>query len=128
MNNADMKTLIKQAAKSNKILVVVGLIVEVPSPDYRFFIKTSPDVNYMRFNTRTLDDLCSNSAEIKKLINSDLPTFKKEMIILHKYKVRGGVPRSLQNIANNIEHSEKQKNVIKGTADEIYDKIMNIKQ
>ena len=76
---------------------------------------------------RTTDDICTNNAEIKKLVNSENNLYKLNMILLHKYKIRTCVPEFPTFIDDKLYKSEREahKNKYKiMTSDKIYTDVM----
>lgn len=129
MNDMDMKDIVEKAKINNKILVVVGLTINVPNANYKYLIKTNPVLNYKRLNMRTIDDLCKNYNNIKKLLNSKKSIHKIAMLLLHKYKIRLPMPQDPPEFERRIKAFEKRGKKDKFIildADNIYRKVISL--
>lgn len=115
--------LIKKYQKENKIVVMIGLSIDVKKIDIteKYYININPEKLFKQFNLRTLDDIVKNYKEIKSVIENEPPE-KVGGILLHKYKLRNSF------LANYNYMSESLKDRIKKNKDYklmFFDEIFN---
>ena len=136
MNYNDVKKIIKQCEDNNKTLIFVGLSFygkadPINYADYKYFIDINPEDNFRYVTTRNIDDFCKECKNLKSLMKKETNPYKLQMLILHKYKIRGGL-RQMNQLVSNInffkKKAKKEKYKIMSSSD-IYDDIINkIKQ
>ena len=136
MNYNDVKKIIKQCEDNNKTLIFVGLSFygkadPINYADYKYFIDINPEDNFRYVTTRNIDDFCKECKNLKSLMKKETNPYKLQMLILHKYKIRGGL-RPMNQLVSNInffkKKAKKEKYKIMSSSD-IYDDIINkIKQ
>ena len=112
-----------------KIIVIVGMTIIPPNADYKYCIKTDPDTNFRRVNSRVIDDMCNHHKKIKELLKSNTSIHKIAMILLHQYKIRVPIPKNPPAITGNIIELEKdsiKKNYKIMSVNDIYKEIMSL--
>jgi adenylate kinase family enzyme len=121
--------VLDKVEKSGKIAVVIGLTINVPDADKKYFIKIGLDKLYKNIHNRTFNDICSHKKEIDKLLKTEKNIHKINMLLLYKYKIRQPVPSIPPEIEKQIKDREKQAKKDKFkimTADNIYKEIMKL--
>jgi uridine kinase len=136
MNYNDVKKIIKQCEDNNKILIFIGLSFYGKADptnyaDYKYFIDIDPEDNFRYVTSRNIDDICKECKNLKLLMKKEKNPYKLQMLILHKYKIRGGF-RHMNQIVNNIDffkkNARKEKYKIMSSNDIYDDIIKKIKQ
>jgi hypothetical protein len=120
-----LQKYIEKAKKNNKILVIVGVTMKIPKTTHKFYIKINAETLFKQLYLRTIDSICSNHDNIKKLFNKNYSSLKTDQILSSTYKIRGNLPSAFRNIKE--EESEYKKLGYKiVSSDEIYKKILTI--
>ncbi len=106
MNYSDVKKIIKQCEDSNKTLIFIGLSFygkadPINYADYKYYIDIEPEENFRYVTSRNIDDVCKECKNLKSLMKKETNPYKIQMLILHKYKIRGGI-RQMSQIVSNI--------------------------
>lgn len=136
MNYADVKKIIKYCKDNNKILIFVGLSFYGKADptnyaEYKYFIDITPEDNFRYVTSRNIDDICKECKNLKLLMKKHKNPYKIQMLILHKYKIRGGF-RHMNQIISNINFFKKKAKKEKYkllSSDDIYNDIIDkIKQ
>ena len=125
-NNKSIKQIIKD--NKNKIIVFAGLSIVIPNPDYGFVVKTDIDTNFKRLNLRSLEEICNQKKEIKKLLQSNIPTYKKDLLLFAKLRLHVPFATIVPDIEKRIEKivkiaKENKFKLLK--SDDIYKQIIN---
>jgi uridine kinase len=135
MNFNDVKKIIKQCEDNNKILIFVGLSFygkadPINYANYKYFIDIDPEDNFRFATSRNIGDICRECKNLKSLMKKETNPYKIQMLILHKYKIRGGF-RQMNQIVNNInffkEKAKNEKYKLMSSDDIYYDIIDKIK-
>ena len=118
-----------KSTENIKIIVIVGMTIIPPNADYKYCIKTDPDTNFRRVNSRVIDDMCNHHKKIKELLKNNNIIHKIAMILLHQYKIRVPIPKNPPAITGNIIELEKdsiKKNYKIMSVNDIYKEVMSL--
>ena len=124
-----LEIVIEKLSKFKKIIVVIGLTINVKDVDKKYFIKINLDTLYKNIHNRTFNDICDNKEDIDKLMKKEKNIHKINMLLLFKYKIRTPVPTIPPKIETDIKNREKQarKNKYKIlSSDNIYKEIIKL--
>ena len=113
----------------DKIIIVIGLTIDVEYADKKYFIKTDLNTLYKNIHNRTFNDICDNKKKIDKILKKKKNIHKINMLLLFKYKIRMSVPLIPPQIEYDIKNREKKAKKDKYkimTFDNIYKDIMKL--
>ena len=99
-----LENLINEYAKSNKWLILVGILhckkELYKNIEHKYYIDIDPTINFQQLIQRTLNDVCKHKDSIIKLFkDSNLDIADK--VLLHKYKMRTPFPIDYKDYCKN---------------------------
>ncbi len=117
------KGIVNKYIKDNSNIVFVGMTINIPNYDYKYFIKlTDPETTYRRLMIRELDKIIKNKNKIKKHINDtndvnmiNVPNCARLSVIFPSYK------EFMQDYKERLNNAKKQGYIIKTQRDIIQD-------
>lgn len=128
LNNKMIGDILKKNKKQT--VIFIGATMELGNPDYKFTIKMDAATIHKQLNLKTLNDVNKSYKEISELLNNDkISTFKKDMYIMFKYKIRAPFLFDEFQINGMLARRNlyfSRKNYEELTSDEIYDKIIKL--
>lgn len=114
----------------DKTIVFVGHTVELDDVIHEgYHLYVDPETNFKRLNIRTLDDMCSNLDNIKKLFEEEDPRATFDLA-LFKYKIRTRIPlpyEAFESMQGWFMNKSKDRGYKIMTSDEIIKDMQKLK-